>query len=135
MPASTRPLVILAAISGVYDVAAGLLLLLAPQGLARWCGAPEPQPPILADLIGLLLVAVGLGYGLPWRDPNRYRGYLWVMGPALKGGGALVFVLDHLIRESPAAFLLFAGTDGTLALVTLWALLASPPPGPGRTPS
>ncbi len=62
---------------------------------------------------------------LPWRDPVGYRGYLWVMGPLLKGGGALAFILDYVFRHSPAMFLLFAASDGTLAVVTLWALLAT----------
>ncbi len=44
------------------------------------------------------------------------------MGPLLKGGGSLLFVADHFLRGSPDAFLLFALTDGTLALWTLWAL-------------
>jgi hypothetical protein len=77
--------------------------------------------------------AVGAGYILPYRDPERYRAYLWVMGPLLKGAGAVVLVADHLFRHTPAAFLLFAATDGALALVTLGALLASRPRrGPAR---
>ena len=51
------------------------------------------------------------------------RAYLWIMGPLLKGGGALVFFLDYWIRHSPPAFLLFAASDGALALATLWALI------------
>jgi hypothetical protein len=64
-----------------------------------------------------------VGYYLPWRDPGRYRGYLWIMGPLLKGAGALVFLLDYFYRGSPRSFLLFAASDGALALVTLWALV------------
>lgn len=59
----------------------------------------------------------------PWRDPIRYRGYLWVMGPLLKGAGAGLFVADYWLGGSPPSYLLFAASDGTLALVTLWALL------------
>jgi len=51
------------------------------------------------------------------------------MGPMLKGCGALLFIADHLLRGSPSSYLLFAAGDGTLALVTLWALLR-----PVRTP-
>ena len=47
---------------------------------------------------------------------------MWVMGPFLKGAGAIAFLLDYLLRGSPASFLLFAASDGALALVTLWAL-------------
>ena len=82
-----------------------------------------PVPPIHADLNALFLICVGIGYLLPMRDPQRYRGYLWVMGPILKGGGAATFILDYLVRSSPASFLLFAVSDGTLAVVTLWGLL------------
>jgi hypothetical protein len=45
------------------------------------------------------------------------------MGPLLKGVGALVFVLDYLFRGSPPSFLLFAASDGALALVTLIVLV------------
>ena len=39
---------------------------------------------------------------------------------------AAAFVLDYLFRQSPRSFLLFALSDGTLALLTLAALLTSP---------
>jgi len=121
-PSSVRPLVIVAAVSGLYDLLLGIAML-AGRGLLQSAFAlPPPAPPIHADLNGLFLMAVGIGYLWPCRDPDRYRGYLWVMGPLLKGGGSLLFVADHFLRGSPDAFLLFALTDGTLALWTLWAL-------------
>jgi hypothetical protein len=88
--------------------------------------APLPVPPIHAELNALFLIAVGIGYWLPFRDPDRYRGYLWVMGPVLKGAGALTFVADYLLRDSPAGYLLFAASDGTLALITLAILVSNP---------
>jgi hypothetical protein len=117
----------LAAISGLYDSIAGAFLLFAADRFASTFGVPPPSPRIFSDLNGLFLLAVGAGYYLPWRDPERYRGYLWVMGPLLKGAGALTFVLDHLFRGSPRSFLLFAATDGTLALITCVALLRTQP--------
>ena len=57
-------------------------------------------------------------------DSSGGRAYMWVMGPLLKGAGALAFVADYLRRGSPSSFLLFAASDGTLALITLWALLS-----------
>jgi hypothetical protein len=44
----------------------------------------------------------------------------------LKGAGAATFVVDHFLRGSPRSFLLFAASDGILAAVTLYALVASP---------
>jgi hypothetical protein len=114
-----------AGFSGLYDFFVGAFLLLAADSLASLFGVPPANPRIFSDLNGLFLMAVGAGYYLPWRDPSRYRGYLWIMGPLLKGAGAAAFLLDYLFRGSPSSFLLFAASDGALALLTLWALLRS----------
>ena len=115
------------ALSGVYDGAVGLFLLLAADRMASLFGVAPAQPPIFSDLNGLFLVAVGVGYAFPFRDPIGARWYLWVMGPLLKGAGAATFALDYVFRGSPASFLLFAASDGALALLTLAALLRSRP--------
>jgi hypothetical protein len=120
-----RPLTLVAAVSGVYDIALGVGMLFGRDLLQALFSVPAPVPPIHADLNGLFLLAIGVGYVLPYRRPDLYRGYLWVMGPCLKGLGSLAFALDHVVRHSPPAFLAFAVTDGTLAVVTLWALLAT----------
>ena len=86
---------------------------------------PLPVPPIHADLNGVFLLSVAAGYLIPFREPESAggRSYMWVMGPLLKGGGALAFLLDYFVRgQSPASFLLFAASDGTLAIAALWAL-------------
>ena len=118
---------IVAAVSGIYDALVGVAMLAGRPLLSQLFNVPLPEPPIHADLNGVFLLAVAAGYLIPYREPQSTGGrvYLWVMGPLLKGGGALVFVLDHLIRHSPRSFLLFAASDGVLALVTLWALLTS----------
>ena len=115
-----------AAISGLYDFLVGAFLLLAAGRMTTLFGVPPANPPIFSDLNAIFLMAVGVGYALPWRDPARYRGYLWVMGPALKGAGAAAFLLDYFLRGSPRSFLLFAASDGALALLTLLALRARP---------
>ena len=39
-----------------------------------------------------------------YRDPERFRGYLWVMGPLLKGAGSLLFAaLAAFYRRTPVA--------------------------------
>jgi hypothetical protein len=112
-----------ALVSGLYDASVGAFLLLASDLLASIFGVPPARPPIFSDLNGLFLLSVGFGYYLPWREPERYRGYMWVMGPFLKGAGSMAFLLDYAFRGSPRSFLLFAASDGVLALATLWALL------------
>jgi hypothetical protein len=114
---------LVAALSAVYDLLIGAALLLGRPFLVQLFGLPAPVPPVHADLNGLFTLAIGIGYVLPYRDPERYRAYLWLMGPGLKGAGAILFVADYLLRGSPASFLLFALGDGSLALLTLWALL------------
>lgn len=120
---------LIALISGLYDIAVGAFLLLAADRLATWFGVPAASPRIFSDLNSLFLLAVGIGYVLPWRDPRRYRGYLWIMGPLLKGAGATAFLLDYAFRGSPRSFLLFAASDGLLAVVTLLALVGDRPGG------
>jgi hypothetical protein len=111
-----------AAISGLYDFIVGALLLFASDALASTFGVPPANPKIFSDLNALFLMSIGIGYYLPWREPERHRGYMWVMGPILKGAGATLFLLDYAFRGSPASFLLFAASDGTLALLTWYAL-------------
>ena len=115
----------IAALSGLYDGVVGALLLCVPSWLAATFGVPPASPRIFSDLNGLFLLAVGAGYYLPWREPERYRGYMWVMGPLLKGAGAATFLLDYVVRHSPRSFLLFSVSDGVLAAITLYALIAS----------
>jgi hypothetical protein len=118
---------LIAAVSGIYDACVGVTMLLGRPLLARVFDVPLPEPPIHADLNGIFLFAVAAGYAIPFRRPDSREGrtYLWVMGPLLKGAGALTFILDHIVRGSPSSFLLFAASDGALAVWTLWALVTS----------
>jgi hypothetical protein len=118
-----RQLSVVAGISFAYDLAIGLALLVATDGFAALFGVPVPEPRLFVTICGLLLVCVGVGFLQPVRDPARYRGYLWVFGPVLKGLGASIFIYEHIWSNGPASYLLFAASDGTLALVTLVALL------------
>ena len=114
-----------AAVSGMYDIAVGLFLLLGADRFAALFGVAPARPPIFADLNGLFLLAVGVGYYWSYRNPHGSQWYLWVMGVALKSAGALTFILDYMFRHSPASFLLFAASDGSLAAITLAAIAGS----------
>jgi hypothetical protein len=114
-----------AAVSGFYDGTVGLVLLVASDWFASAFGVAPARPPIFSDLNAIFLLSIGAGYYWPWRDPVGARWYLWVMGPGLKGAGAVVFLMDYFLRHSPASFLLFAASDGTLAVLTLAALVSS----------
>lgn len=117
----------MAAVSGVYDAVVGAVMILGRPILASLFQVPLPVPPIHADLNGVFLLSVAAGYLIPYRDPQSRGGrvYMWVMGPMLKGGGASAFVIDYVVRHSPRSFLLFALSDGALALLTAWALVTT----------
>jgi hypothetical protein len=115
----------IAAVSGIYDGAIGLFLLLAADRFAALFGVAPARPPIFSDLNGLFLLCIAVGYYWPYRDPVGARWYLWVFNVALKGAGALAFLIDYAVRDSPASFLLFAASDGTIAVITLAALAGS----------
>jgi len=117
---------VVAGVSLVYDLGAGLLLLVATDSFAGWFGAPVPHPVIFVKLNAIFLIAVGLGYLQPLRNPEAHRAYLWIFGPLLKGAGAIAFIVDALFGGSPKSFLLFAVTDGALAAWTFIALQAKP---------
>jgi hypothetical protein len=116
-----------AAVSGVYDALVGVMMLAGRPLFAQLFDVPLPTPPIHADLNGVFLLSIAAGYLIPFREPGSAggRAYLWVMGPLLKGAGAAAFVIDYFVRHSPRSFLLFAVSDGTLALLTLAVLLTS----------
>ena len=119
----TRALRTLALVSGVYDFLLAVpMLLIAPQ-VAAMMGAPPPVPLINAQLNGVFTLSLAAGYFWAARDVEGRRGYLWVAGVLAKALGAALFVLDHFQNASPASFLLFAVTDGSLAVLTALFLL------------
>ena len=114
----------IAVASAIYDGLVAVMMVAGRPLMSQIFGVALPQPPIHADLNGLFLFAVAVGYVIPYREPDSRGGrtYLWVMGPLLKGIGAAAFVADYLVRHSPPSFLIFAVSDGAMALLTLWAL-------------
>ena len=112
-------------VTGVYDVLLGGALLFALDDVRQLFGTEPPRFPIHANLNGLFALAIGLGYFAILKDLEANRWYIWIMGPVLKGVGALLFVLDVVLRDSPPLFLVFAASDGVLAAAAVVALLAS----------
>lgn len=116
----------IAAVSLVYDVSIGIALFLFRAQLQTIFALPPPQPPIHVDLNAVFVTFVGLGYVLPFRDPVRYRDYLWIFGVGLKYVGAIAFLGDYFYRQSPISLLLFAVSDALVASLTLIALRLNP---------
>lgn len=121
-----RLLQLVVLVSAIYDLVLGGALLFALDETGALLGIEPPEFPVNQNLNGLFALAVGAGYLAILRNPGEARWYLWIMGPVLKGGGALLFVLDFLLRESPPVFLAFAASDGILAAATVFALTRPP---------
>jgi hypothetical protein len=117
-----RALSVVAGTSLVYDLAIGLALLAATDRFASLFGVVVPEPRLFVTLTGIFLVCVGMGYLQPMRNPARHRAYMWIFGVLLKTAGAAVFIGYYATGAAPSSYLLFAATDGTLALATLGAL-------------
>ena len=116
----------LALVSGVYDLLLGIGMLTAAPALARLFGAPAPVPLVNAWLNGVFTLTLAGGYFWAAGDVVARRGYLWWAGVFAKSLGAVVFLVDLYLNGSPASYLLFVATDGTLALLTLALLLKQP---------
>lgn len=110
-------------LSGIYDLLLAAPMLVAPVAVARLFGAPDPVPVLNAQLNGVFALSLAAGYFWAMGDAESRRGYLWAAGVLAKGLGATLFVADHFLRGSPASFLVFALSDGALAVVTLLLLL------------
>lgn len=124
--AAERRLRALSYVSGAYDLALALPMLLAPVATASLFGSAAPVPIVNAQLNGVFTLSLAVGYFWAARDAWARRGYLWVAGVLAKLLGVTVFVADHFMNGSPASFLLFALTDGTLGVLTLVLLLSAP---------
>jgi len=80
----------------------------------------------------LFALSVAACYWLPWRDPSRWSPLLWILGPLLKGGGAILFIADHFLRHSLPPFC--CSPDGRHAGGVDGRGLADPPPAEILTP-
>jgi hypothetical protein len=112
----------LSVLSGVYDLAIGVAMLFATRAMAHAFGVPAPVPVLNGELNGVFTLTIGLGYFWAARDLPARRGYLWIAGVLAKGLGAALFLFDHFTEGSPRSFLVFAASDGTLALLTAFLL-------------
>lgn len=108
------------ALAAVFNFAVGLPMLLSPEMLLTALGQPVPDDLLMTRLAALLIVVLGVGYGMVWRDPVANRPILWlgVLGKApipllvwQTGGAAAlassVFILSLGDLAFAALFLLY----------------------------
>ena len=91
----------LAIVSGFYDLALAVPMLLAPVQTALLFGAPAPVPVVNAQLNGVFTLSLAAGYFWAAADPLPRRGYLWVAGVLAKGLGVALFLARPLLSRIP----------------------------------
>jgi small multidrug resistance pump len=115
--------------AAVYNVAWGVLVILAPNALFQVLGMPVPNYPSLFQAIGMMVMVYALGYWLIWKDPVRFGPFVWIgllgkiFGPigffysALRGELPWVFGLTILTNDLMwwPAFIGFARKYGSLS--------------------
>ena len=117
----------LAWVSGIYDLALAVPMLFAARETARLFGAPDPVPLLNAQLNGVFTLSLGVGYF--WAAAATARSGAVTSGwpgCSRRGWGPRSSWSTISCAARRTSFLLFAATDGSLALLTLALLLRRP---------
>ena len=99
-------------VAAMFNFAAGLPLLLAPELMASTLGIAMPADALFHRMTGLLVVCFGVVYGFVAQDLERYRPLVW-LGVAGKGGVVALFTQAWLAGSVP--FSAYAVSLGDLA--------------------
>ena len=100
-------------VAALFNFAVGLPMLLAPETLLPLIGQPVPADLLMTRLAALLIVVLGIGYGMVARDPVANRPILWlgILGKApipllvwLTGGAAALASSAFLLSLGDLAF-------------------------------
>jgi len=100
-------------VAALFNFAVGLPMLLAPEAMLTGLGQPVPEDLLMTRLASLLIVVLGIGYGMVARDPVANRPILWlgVLGKApipllvwLSGGAAALASSAFLLSLGDLAF-------------------------------
>ena len=109
-------------VAAIFNFAVGLPMLLAPEMLLPAIGQPLPDDLLMIRLAALLIVVLGIGYGMVARDPAANRPILWlgVLGKAPIP--LLVWISGGAAALSSSAFVLSLGDLAFAALFLLFLL-------------
>ena len=109
-------------VAAIFNFAVGLPMLLAPEVLLPAIGQALPEDLLLIRLAALLIVVLGIGYGMVARDPAANRPILWlgVLGKAPIP--LLVWISGGAAALSSSAFVLSLGDLAFAALFLLFLL-------------
>ena len=109
-------------VAAVFNFAVGLPMLLAPEVLLPAIGQALPDDLLMIRLAALLIVVLGIGYGMVARDPAANRPILWlgVLGKAPIP--LLVWISGGAAALSSSAFVLSLGDLAFAALFLLFLL-------------
>jgi hypothetical protein len=100
-------------VAALFNFAVGLPMLVAPEALLADIGQPVPADLLMTRLAALLIVVLGIGYGMVARDPVANRPILWlgILGKApipllvwLTGGAAALASSAFILSLGDLAF-------------------------------
>lgn len=109
-------------VAALFNFAVGLPMLVTPETLLPAIGQPVPADLLMTRLAALLIVVLGIGYGMVARDPVANRPILWlgVLGKAPIP--LLVWRTGGAAALASSSFILSLGDLAFAALFLLYLL-------------
>ncbi len=104
-------------VAALFNFAVGLPMLVAPEALLAAIGQPVPADLLMTRLAALLIVVLGIGYGMVARDPVANRPILWLGMLGKAPIPLLVWLTGGAAALASSAFML---SLGDLAFATLF---------------
>lgn len=117
-------------LAAVYDMALGLVFLVAYKGMLEWIGMPLPPHVSYIHLLAIFVFVQGVSYLIAWRDPLANTGIVMV-GVLYKAGYASLAAYYLVTDQIPAMFFAWFGLFDLLFLIGFvmflgWARRAAP---------
>ena len=109
-------------VAAVFNFAVGLPMLVAPAALLTAIGQPVPGDLLITRLAALLIVVLGVGYGMVARDAVANRPILWLGVLGKVPLPLLVWLSGGAAALSGSTFLLSLGDLAFAALFLLFLL-------------
>jgi hypothetical protein len=109
-------------IAGVYNIGAGMVMIVFYHECYRLLGIPKPELVLPIQLVGLLVAIFGIGYLMVDRAPMANRNVL-LLGLLSKLSGPMLAAIYIVRGELPIAMLLVLFFADIIYLYPFWRIL------------